>query len=114
MPSTQIKTIDSQELSKWLKGANPELQNPVVLDVREPWEYDTCHLPDSLHIPMGEVPSRFNEMNLEAPIVCLCHHGVRSLQVAYFLVNHGFTNVYNMRGGIHAWSLEVDTSLPTY
>lgn len=114
MSSSNIQTIGAVELSEWLAETDSNRTAPVILDVRESWEFETCHLPDSLHIPMGEVSSRFSEIDQAAPVVCLCHHGVRSLQVAYFLVNQGFQNVYNMRGGIHAWSLEVDVKLPTY
>lgn len=114
MSSSNIQTIGAVELSAWISGQEADKPAPVILDVREPWEFETCHLADSLHIPMGEVPSRFSEIDQAVPVVCLCHHGVRSLQVAYFLVNQGFQNVYNMRGGIHAWSLEVDNKLPTY
>ncbi len=86
----------------------------MILDVREHWELEICKLPDSLDIPMGEITSRLNEIAPDAEIVCLCHHGVRSYQVALYLQRQGFDRVYNLHGGIHAWAHEVDTSCPVY
>ncbi len=88
---------------------------PVLLDVREPWEAALCQLPGSLHIPMREIPSRIGELvHAGKPIVCYCHHGMRSMQVAMFLEHHGVSDVYNLVGGIDAWSREQDPSCPTY
>ncbi|MDH4396675.1 MAG: rhodanese-like domain-containing protein [Limnobacter sp.] len=87
---------------------------PVILDVREPWELEICKLPGSLDIPMGEITSRLNEIDPESEIVCLCHHGVRSYQVALYLQRQGFDRVANLHGGIHAWAADVDTTCPVY
>jgi len=86
----------------------------ILLDVREPWELHICCLPNSVDIPMGQIPSRQDEIDQEQDIVILCHHGVRSQQVAYYLQNAGFETLYNLRGGISAWSREIDASLSTY
>lgn len=104
-----MNTLTATQLADWLKS-----QSLLVLDVREDWEYQTCHLPGSLHIPMGEVPNRLNEIDDQVPVVCLCHHGVRSYHVALYLQKQGFENVYNLHGGIHAWSADVDAQCPTY
>ena len=95
---------------------------PVVLDVREAWELQTASVqPDGftlLHVPMREIPVRLAELlatpGEDHPIACLCHHGVRSQQVATFLAQHGFSEVVNLRGGIAAWSQQVDPSVPSY
>jgi rhodanese-related sulfurtransferase len=91
---------------------------PVLLDVREPWEVQTASftLPgvDSLAIPMNELPGRLGELDPEQPVLSLCHHGMRSLQVAAFLERQGFDQVFNVAGGIDAWSREVDASVPLY
>ena len=89
-------------------------QNIVLLDVREPWELKICSLPGSTDIPMGQVPTRLDEINPQKDIVVICHHGIRSQQIAYYLQNTGYNNLYNLRGGLNAWSSEIDPSLPTY
>ncbi len=95
---------------------------PLVLDVREPWEVYTAsvhavsgaHAFDVLPMPMQEIPARLAELPKDRPIACLCHHGVRSLQVARYLSQNGFEHVVNIAGGIQAWSAELDSSVPTY
>jgi len=89
-----------------------------LLDVRDAWEVAVASLEISgakaLHIPMNEVPARLAELDAAQPIVCLCHHGMRSLQVVAFLSQRGYGSVYNLAGGIDAWSLEVDATVPRY
>ncbi|WP_205832905.1 rhodanese-like domain-containing protein [Azohydromonas caseinilytica] len=93
-------------------------QPPVLLDVREPWELQRAalRLPGTraLDIPMQELPARLNELPDDAPIVCLCHHGVRSAHVAAYLARAGFDEVWDVIGGIDAWSQEIDPTLPRY
>jgi len=86
----------------------------VLLDVREPEEVALARLPGSVHIPMGEIPGRLHELDPDAQIVVYCHHGIRSANVAAYLVQRDFTDVANLAGGIDAWSLTVDPSLPRY
>jgi rhodanese-related sulfurtransferase len=86
----------------------------TLLDVREPDEIATARLAGALEIPMREVPSRLDELDRDRPLVVMCHSGGRSRRVAEFLAASGFTNVFNLRGGIDAWSLEVDSSVPRY
>ena len=88
---------------------------PMLVDVREPWEFQTASLPDSLLMPMGDVPSRaFAELDPDAHIVVLCHHGQRSLSVAMWLRGQGFERAQSLAGGIDAWSRTVDPSVPLY
>jgi len=91
---------------------------PVVLDVREPWEVQAASLvldgAPTICIPMNEVPRRLAELDRRQPVLCLCHHGMRSLQVAMFLERQGFDQVFNIAGGIDAWSREVDATVPLY
>ncbi|KRB76822.1 rhodanese-like domain-containing protein [Noviherbaspirillum sp. Root189] len=107
-----MQNLTAPELAVWL--ADESRQKPVLLDVREPWEYQTCHIAGSVPIPMNTVPARMQELDDEAPIICICHHGARSMSVAAFLERNGFANVINLTGGIHAWALQVDQSMPTY
>jgi len=86
----------------------------VLLDVREPGEVAVVSLPGAVHIPMGEVPSRCNELERGPTIVVLCRSGARSLQVARFLDQQGFGRVANLSGGILRWAEDVDPELPTY
>lgn len=91
---------------------------PLLLDVREPWE--VAHAPlvvagcETLHIPMNEIPARAGELDPAQPIVCFCHHGMRSAQVVAFLLRRGHEHVYNLAGGTDAWSVRVDPCVPRY
>ena len=106
-----MQQMSATELSTHLKAVATA---PTLLDVREEWEYQTCHLPNSLHIPMNDVPNSVHQLDQENAVVVICHHGMRSLQVAHYLESIGFENVINLRGGIDAWSREVDESVPIY
>jgi rhodanese-related sulfurtransferase len=87
----------------------------TLLDVREPWEFETAHMADAKLMPMGDVPSRANlELDPEDHIVVVCHHGVRSMNVTAWLRQQGFERAQSMRGGIDAWSRQVDVAVPTY
>ena len=87
---------------------------PLLLDVREPWEFDTCSIAGALLMPMNSVPQRMQELDDDAEIVCVCHHGARSMSVGAFLERQGFSNITNLTGGIHAWATQVDGTMPTY
>jgi rhodanese-related sulfurtransferase len=105
--------ITTQQLNKLLAAGGSE--NPVVLDVREPWEYEVARIEGSVLIPMGDIPSRaFHELDPDARIVTVCHHGVRSMNVAVWLRNQGFENAQSLRGGIDSWSAEIDPAIPRY
>ncbi len=90
-------------------------QGFTLLDVREPWEFETAKIAGSKLMPMGEVPLRAHqELDPEEHIVVMCHHGVRSMNVTVWLRQQGFENVQSMRGGIDAWSRIVDQKVPVY
>jgi len=107
-----MQHLSAPELAQWL--ADPAREKPLLLDVREPWEFQTCQIAGSTEMPMRTVPGRLAELPQDAPVVCVCHHGARSMQVANFLEQHGFSDVSNLTGGIHAWALQVDNNMPTY
>lgn len=86
----------------------------VLLDVREDAELAICKIDGALHIPMGEIPERAEALPRGQNLIVLCHHGMRSLNVCQYLEARGFTNTINMAGGIHAWSVEVDTEMARY
>ncbi|MGI4815186.1 MAG: rhodanese-like domain-containing protein [Janthinobacterium lividum] len=104
--------ITAPELAAWL--ADPARPAPTLLDVREPWEVQTCALPGIVAIPLREVPVRSSALSQDGPIVCICHHGARSAQAAMFLASRGFEDVINLQGGMDAWSRQVDPSVPVY
>lgn len=89
-------------------------QRPLVLDVREDWERQAARLPGTLDIPMAQIPQRLAELPRDRAIVVMCHGGVRSMKVASFLAQQGFSQVTNLAGGIHAWACDVDPGTGTY
>ena len=89
-------------------------KDTVFLDVREHSELAICRIEGALHIPMGEVPERHKALPRDAPLVVLCHHGMRSLNVVQYLETKGFQNAINLAGGIHAWAVEVDPEMKQY
>jgi rhodanese-related sulfurtransferase len=91
-------------------------QNKVrFIDVREPWEFATAHIEGSIAMPMGDVPARANqELDPDERLVVLCHLGQRSMNVTVWLRNQGFEQVQSLRGGIDAWSVEVDPKVARY
>lgn len=116
-----MKSLTPSQISQWLAQEDERLPGvkPLLLDVREPWEFQTASIRaddrfELLQMPMRSVPARLDELDQDRPIACLCHHGGRSAQVVHFLIQQGFANVVNVDGGIHAWALECDPSVPTY
>ena len=103
--------ITVAQLQSLLTSATP----PLLLDVREPWEHQTAHIEPSTLIPMNEIPARAHtELDDEANILVLCHHGARSLSVAAWLRQQGFDKAQSVSGGIDAWSRQIDPSVPRY
>jgi rhodanese-related sulfurtransferase len=94
--------------------ADPAGDKPVLLDVREPWEFEICHIEGSQAMPMASVPMRAGELDAAAETVVICHHGGRSAQVGMFLERQGFKNVINLAGGVAAWATQVDPAMPRY
>jgi rhodanese-related sulfurtransferase len=107
-----MEHLTAPELAAWL--ADSSRPQPVLLDVREPWEVETCHIDGALTMPMNSIPARIDDLDEEATIVCICHHGARSMQVAAFLERNGFGKMINLTGGIHAWAVQVDPAMPKY
>jgi rhodanese-related sulfurtransferase len=102
--------ISPKECSDQLASSRP----PVLLDVRENWELAIASLPTAIHIPMDQVAGRVDELEKQRPIVVMCRSGARSAHVAAYLVQNGFPQVFNLDGGILAWSEQLDPSIPSY
>ena len=93
---------------------NNKENNLIILDVREKWEYDICHIKESVHIPMGQIAERKDELNMEDTIIVVCHHGIRSRMVGIYFQQNGFKNTINLRGGIDSWAKTVDNEMAVY
>lgn len=110
-----ITQVRPSEFDGWLQAQPTE---PLVLDVREPWEVNAASVrPQGFELvamPMHLVPVRLAELPQDRPIAVLCHHGGRSMQVAAFLERQGYGHVANIAGGIDAWSLQKDPGVPRY
>ena len=107
-----MEHLSPRELRAWLD--DPGRDKPLLLDVREIWEYDICHIDGSRLVPMRQVLEQAAALDPQMQTVVICHHGIRSYQIAKVLERQGFSAVYNLTGGVEAWAREVDTSMPTY
>ena len=107
-----MRSLTAPELATLL--ADDSRESPLLLDVREPWEFELALIDGARNVPMATVPAREQEFDPDAEIVVVCHHGVRSAQVCMFLERQGFTNVFNLAGGVAAWADQVDPAMPRY
>ena len=105
-----LREITVQELASLRAGG----RDHVLLDVREGWELGVARLDPCVHIPLGEISTRFGEIPRGMPVYVLCHAGVRSAAAARFLASAGFSEVLSVRGGIAAWAGEIDPSVGSY
>jgi rhodanese-related sulfurtransferase len=111
MHSLNVKQITVEQLKNRLEQSTPK---PVLLDVREPWEFAICHIDGSKLIPMRDLPSAISQLEQDQETVVICHTGVRSLRVCLYLMSEGFEKVSNLSGGVHAWATNIDSNMPTY
>ena len=107
-----MQHLSPVELKAWLLDATRP--KPLLLDVREPWEYEIGHIEGSSLMPMRSLQGRLEELDSGRETVVICHHGVRSYHVARFLEHNGFTHVINLSGGVDAWARTADPAMPTY
>ena len=107
-----MQQLSPDGLKSWLADSDGSV--PFLLDVREPWEFARCRIDGARSMPMAAVPARLAELPKDQDIVVICHHGARSQRVALFLEQSGFGPVHNLQGGVHAWALQVDPSMPRY
>ena len=114
-----IEQVSPRDLPAWLQAAGAaDDATPLLLDVREPAEWALASVradgAELLQLSMQLIPPRLHELDPQRPVAVLCHHGGRSMQVAMFLAQRGFARVANVAGGIDAWSLQLDPSVPRY
>jgi len=105
-----MKSINVHQLDTAIKNDPP----PVLLDVREAWEFEHCHIDGSLNISMSQIPAEKEKLDPTREVVVICHHGIRSFQVASCLAQAGFTRVMNLTGGVDEWARSIDTDMPQY
>lgn len=106
-----MKQLSPQALAARLREPG---EPPVLLDVREPWEFGICRIAGSRSLPMRRIPAALAELERDRDLVVICHHGIRSQQVANYLEHQGFDKVINLQGGVAAWARDVDPGMPTY
>jgi rhodanese-related sulfurtransferase len=99
------------QLHEHLTNSN---SNSILLDVREHWEFDFCHIENSILIPMSEIIHQYHKLDSQQETVIICHHGIRSRQIGYFLESKNFKHIINLSGGVEQWAETVNTSMPRY
>jgi rhodanese-related sulfurtransferase len=104
-----MREFSASERQDYLQSAKP-----LLLDVREPWEFENARIEGSTLVPMRTIPERMQDFNPDQEVVVICHHGIRSRMVGAYLERHGFSNVINLAGGVEAWAREVDPHMATY
>lgn len=106
-----MKSISAIELKEKLEHQ----EDLMLIDVREPFEYDICHLPGALLLPLHSLPAHAKDIDTTKPVVVYCHHGIRSAHAIHYLQSiTGASNFFNLEGGIDAWSVQVDATVPRY
>ena len=88
--------------------------DPVFVDVREKWEFDYCHIPSSIHISVTDIRNNISRLERTRPLILVCHNGRRSREIGKDLIDLGFNNVINLKGGIDQWADDIDNSMPKY
>jgi rhodanese-related sulfurtransferase len=106
-----MRELEAVELKDYLESADVK---PLLLDVRQSWEFDICKLDDSVLIPMSSIPANLDQLDKDRETVVICHHGIRSRRVAYYLEQAGFSNIINLKGGVDSWAKTVDNQMATY
>ena len=104
-----MKRFSARQLSEYL-----EQHQPRLIDVREPWEFDICHIKGSELLPMRQIPDSLPLFHESPEYVIICHHGIRSMSVINFLAHHGIQNTINLDGGVDAWAQYVDRTMAIY
>lgn len=95
-------------------AAHLQTAKPLLLDVREPWEFEICHIDGSINIPMGQIPNELTQLQNSDEIIVICHHGIRSQNVIRLLQQQSVEGLVNLDGGVDAWAREVDLDMPLY
>lgn len=106
-----MQELSAQELKAHLETCD---EPPLLLDVRQPWEFEVCKIENSVSLPMSQITAEFKTLDFNRETVVICHHGIRSRRVGRYLEEAGFSNIINLSGGVAQWAKTVDTKMPTY
>ncbi|NOQ91054.1 MAG: sulfurtransferase [Gammaproteobacteria bacterium] len=106
-----MREFSAEQLKTYLDSCS---EQPLLLDVRQPWEFELCKLDNSVLVPMSTIPAKVESLDLEQETVVICHHGIRSRSVGRFLEQSGFSNIINLSGGMSQWAKTVDDEMATY
>jgi len=106
-----MKNITPKQLQQYLTETDIA---PLLLDVRENWEFEYCHIANSVLIPMGKLPDKLNELDRQKEIIIICHHGIRSRQMGYYMEQMGFEHIINLDGGVERWAEDVEPTMKRY
>ena len=111
-----MREFSAQQLKAHLEVCQLETDKPqpLLLDVRQPWEYDVCKIENSVLIPMSQIPAEFALLDFDRETVVICHHGIRSRSVGRYLEQAGLSNIINLSDGVAQWAQTDDTQMPTY
>jgi len=104
-----MRSMNAAQLAAYLEN-----EKPLLLDVREPWEYEICHIDGSLNIPMGHIPQQLTQLQSADDIIVICHHGIRSRHIISYLQQQSIDGLVNLDGGVDAWAREIDPDMPLY
>ncbi|MBV1774699.1 sulfurtransferase [Burkholderiaceae bacterium DAT-1] len=107
-----MQQISASQLAEWLN--DPHRTPPSLIDVREPDEFAYCHIPGAINMPLSDFMRHAESLDQDATLVMICHHGMRSYQAGAWLERQGFDEVINLSGGVEAWSVTVDPTMPRY
>jgi rhodanese-related sulfurtransferase len=106
-----MRHFTPKQLQEYLAQSNTQ---PLLLDVREPWEFEYCNIKDSILIPMGELPSKLDTLNSLRDTILICHHGIRSRKMGYYMEQAGFKNITNLDGGVEQWAEDIEITMKRY
>ena len=106
-----MRELNAQELKAHLETCD---EQPLLLDVRQPWEFEVCKIENSVLLPMSQITAEYNTLDFDRETVVICHHGIRSRRVGRYLEQAGFSNIINLSGGVAQWAQTVDNDMPTY
>jgi rhodanese-related sulfurtransferase len=106
-----MRHFSPKQLQEYLAECD---EPPLLLDVREPWEFEYCSIKDSILIPMGELQHRLDELDSGKEIIMICHHGIRSRQMGYYMEQVGFNRITNLEGGVERWAEDVELTMKRY
>ena len=110
-----MRHFNATQLKDYLDQVQEQqAEKPVLLDVRERWEFEYCHIAGSKLVPMTQLPANLDKFDPEKEIVLICHHGIRSRQMGYYMEQMGFKNIINLDGGVEQWAEDIDRSMKRY